>query len=123
MKQMNIVHNMGGGSGRVESGQTFCRHSRVGSGRVGSGRVNVSSGRVQKKWPVDNSDMEVDGERPRGKQKKTCLEVITDKEWNKKGCGLQVWRLWPSCLEEEDCEGWVLTHTYLEVPWDFSQDE
>ena len=32
---------MGEGSGRVGSGQTFCRQSRV-----GSGRVNVSPGRV-----------------------------------------------------------------------------
>ena len=44
---------MGGRVGpRVGSGQNFCRQSRV-----GSGRVNVSSGRVQEKWPVDNSDL------------------------------------------------------------------
>ena len=39
----------GRAAGRVRSGQTFCRQSRV-----GSGRVNVSPGRVQEKWPVDN---------------------------------------------------------------------
>ena len=46
-------------AGRVGSGQTFCQQSlgRVGSTfrRVGSGRVG--SGRVQEKWPVDNSDV------------------------------------------------------------------
>ena len=40
---------MGEGSGRG-SGQTFGQQSRV-----GSGRVNVLPGRVQEKWPVDNS--------------------------------------------------------------------
>ena len=35
---------------RVGSGQTFCRQSRVGSGQRFAG-----SGRVQEKWPVDNS--------------------------------------------------------------------
>ena len=33
------------------SGQTFCRQSRDGSGQRFAG-----SGRVQEKWPVDNSD-------------------------------------------------------------------
>ena len=28
------------------------------AGWVGSGRVNVSPGRVQEKWPVDNSETE-----------------------------------------------------------------
>ena len=36
--------------GRVESGQTFCRQSLVGSGQRFAG-----SGRVQEKWPMDNS--------------------------------------------------------------------
>ena len=45
----HIVH-MGAESGRVGSGQTFCRQSRVGSGQGFAG-----SGRVQEKWPVDNS--------------------------------------------------------------------
>ena len=40
----------GRAAGRVGSGQTFCLQWRV-----GSGRVKVSPGRVQKKWPVDNS--------------------------------------------------------------------
>ena len=40
---------MGEGSGRG-SGQTFCRQSRVGSGQRFAG-----SGRIQEKWPVDNS--------------------------------------------------------------------
>ena len=35
---------------RVGLGQTFCRQSRVGSGQRFAG-----SGRVQEKWPVDNS--------------------------------------------------------------------
>ena len=37
------------GKGRA-TGQTFCRQSRV-----GSGQRFVGSGRVQEKWPVDNS--------------------------------------------------------------------
>ena len=41
------------GSGRVGSGQTFGQQSRV-----GLGRVNVLPGRVQEKWPVDNSELE-----------------------------------------------------------------
>ena len=36
---------------RVGSSQTFCRQSRVGSGRVGSTFRRVVSGRVQEKWP------------------------------------------------------------------------
>ena len=41
MKTIHIGEGSGRGSGRVGSGQTFCRYSRV-----GSGRVNVSAGRV-----------------------------------------------------------------------------
>ena len=37
-------------AGRVGSGQTFCRQLRVRSGQRLAG-----SGRVQEKWPVDNS--------------------------------------------------------------------
>ena len=43
----------GRAAGRVGSCQACCRQSRV-----GSGRVNVSPGRVQEKWPVDNSAIE-----------------------------------------------------------------
>ena len=41
MKTIHIMEGSGRGSGRVESGQTFCRQSRVGSGQRfgGSGRV------------------------------------------------------------------------------------
>ena len=42
---------MGEGSGRG-SGRV-----RLFVGNRGSGRVNVSPGRVQEKWPVDNSDI------------------------------------------------------------------
>ena len=41
MKNLHIGEESGSGSGRVGSGQTFCRQSRV-----GSGRVNVLAGRV-----------------------------------------------------------------------------
>ena len=47
------IWGKGWAAGRVGSGQTFCQQSRV-----GSGRVNVSPGRVQEKWPVDNSGPE-----------------------------------------------------------------
>ena len=43
----------GRGSGRV--GSDFWRQSRVGSGRVNVSPGRVGSGRVQEKWPVDNS--------------------------------------------------------------------
>ena len=38
---------LGNGSGRV----------RLFVGNRGSGRINVSPGRVQEEWPVDNSGM------------------------------------------------------------------
>ena len=51
---------MGAESGRVGSDFLSAIAGRVGSGRVESGRVGsrfrwVGSGRVQEKWPVDNS--------------------------------------------------------------------
>ena len=44
------IWGKGRAAGQVGSGQTFCRQSRVGSGQRFAG-----SGRVQEKWPVDNS--------------------------------------------------------------------
>ena len=46
----NIVH-IGGGGGRVGSDFLLAI-----AGRVGSGQRFAGSGRVQEKWPVDNSD-------------------------------------------------------------------
>ena len=48
------MHIWGEGSDRG-SGQTFCRQSRVGSGRVGSTFRRVGSG--PEKWLVDNSGL------------------------------------------------------------------
>ena len=49
---------MGRVGSRVGSGQTFCQQLRVGSGQRLAG-----SGRVQEKWPVDNSELD----------RKTCM--------------------------------------------------
>ena len=46
----------GRAAGRVGSGQTFSRQSRVGSIQRFAG-----SGRVQEKWPVDNSGAAIIG--------------------------------------------------------------
>ena len=48
---------------RVGSGQTFWSAiaGQVGSGRVGSTFCQVGSGRVQEKWPVDNSERDLKG--------------------------------------------------------------
>ena len=43
------------GSGRVGSGRVRLFVGNRGSGRVGSGQRFAGSGRVQEKWPVDNS--------------------------------------------------------------------
>ena len=44
LKNVHMEEGSGRGSGRVGSGETFCRQSRV-----GSDRVNVSLGRVGSK--------------------------------------------------------------------------
>ena len=51
LNSWNIVHIAGVGWGRVGSGRV-----RLFVGNRGSGQVNVSPGRVEEKWSVDNSD-------------------------------------------------------------------
>ena len=53
LKTIPIGEEAGSGSGRVRLLSAIA--GRVGSGRVGSGQRFGGSGRVQEKWPVDNS--------------------------------------------------------------------
>ena len=74
---------------------------------------------MEKKDKEDCIYMEMEGARPR----KLWLEVVRNDMKELGLASVGALESGPSCLEEEDCRGYMLTQACLELSWDSSQEE